>query len=119
MRHRGLSRSRACKGLLKRGLSESYPKHLERMLAVAVNRAKALFAQEADLRLSALEWIWAVCGKTDRPLNDLNRFSLDRGAGAVCFCRSSSLTFDRGRVAGESSHNLVSTEPSAAFIDSG
>jgi hypothetical protein len=118
-RHRGASRSKAAKGFLRRGLKDSYPKHLEKMFRVAVSRAKALFPTAADVELGELEWIWAVCGKAEQPLTDLNRFCLDGGMAPVCFCRSSILVFDRRRIAGVSSHNLLSTEGSAAFIDSG
>jgi len=118
-RYRGASRSKAGAGLLRGGLKGGYLKHLEKMFGVAISRAKALFATAADVELVGLEWIWAVCGKSERPLTDLNRFCLDGGTAPVCFCRSSMLIFDRRRVAGLSSHDLLSTEGSTAFIDSG
>jgi len=117
-RHRGASRNKAAVQLFQHGMSSSYPKELERMLRVAISRAKALFPAVAGSSRSGLPWIEALCGPTDRPLFHLNLFCLDHGVNAVCFCRASILVFDRSRRITKTSHNPGSATKAAPFIDS-
>ena len=117
-REGGLSRAKAGGELLKRGVSAVYPKHLERMLNVAVHQGKAFFPKAADSELSGLDWIRGLCGPTMRPLLALNLFCLAHKRNAVCFCRSSILQFGRSRLSGQSSQNLHSAAAGKDLIDS-
>jgi len=114
-----LARARAGTALLEQGLHAGYPKLLERRFLVAISRAKALWPQAADERLSGLAWVCAVCGPTDRPLLALNRYALDHQVNAVCFCRVSILLFGRTAKTGCFSHTLDSAGNSPAQVDSG
>src|SRR5271157_4001382 len=87
-RERGVGRGRAAVELLRRGMGEGYSKHLERMFATAITRAKAVFADYGDGRLQGLAWVRSVVGHAEHPLVELNRFCLVHGANGVCFCRA-------------------------------
>ena len=104
-RESGRSRSQAGSELMRLGMAASFAKQLERRLAVAVTRAKALWPEAADHRLVGLPWIRAACGASATPLLELNRYCLARRVNAICFCRSAILLFGRTRAA---PHNLHS-----------
>jgi hypothetical protein len=92
-RESGVGRGRAAVELLRRGMSEGYPKNLERMFATAITRAKAVLADYGDGRLQGMGWVHSVVGQAQHPLVELNRFCLAHGANGVCFCRASILVF--------------------------
>ena len=117
-RAEGASRAQAAPPLRAQGMSERYPKELERMLETAVARGKALLAQVGNPRLSGLSWIASVCGPTARPLYEINRFSLQHGVNGLCFCRASILQFRRNRVFGQTSHDLGPAAATNVPIDS-
>lgn len=117
-RHLGASRNEAGKRLFEQGMSRSYPKELERMLRTAILRAKALLPATEGSCLLGLEWIWAICGYTERPLLSLNLFCLAHGVNAVCFSHSSILLFNRIRRKAKVSHNPGPAAREAGFIDS-
>ncbi len=99
-REAGVGRGCAATELLARGMSHSYPKRLERMLATAVVRGKALLETPGAERLLGLAWVRWVVGDVERPLVELNRFGLAQGVNGICFCRASILLFcspSRGR----------------------
>ncbi len=114
-----IGRGRAGRELRAQRMSGSYPKSLDRMFATAVRRAKALFPRAADESLSALAWVFAVVGYTERPLVELNRFCLASGVNAVCFCRASILVFKPRRARSSFSHNLGSAGPPTCRLHSG
>ena len=118
-REAGQSRRIAGSELLRGGLSPDYPKALEKMLAVAVNRGKSLFARGEQVA-GGLRWIESVCGPTDRrPLFAINRYCIEHGVNALCFSRASILLPGRARVAGGVSHDRHSAAGRARPIDSG
>ena len=117
-RHNGVSRSKASRQLLSLGVGAEYPRRLERRLEVAINRGKALLAGSGEPELGGLEWIGSVCGPTDRPLYDLNRYALGRGVNGLCFCRSTIHLFSRVAVFGRFSHNRASAANAMGPIDS-
>ena len=117
-RSEGVSRARAAKNLLDRGMSPGYPKSLELMLEVAIRRAKALFPDAADPHLCNLAWIYSLCGPTTQPLFTLNRYALNHRVNAVCFSRSSVLLFGRNGVGGKSSHKHHSAASGGLLVDS-
>lgn len=104
-REQGDGRKAASEALAGLGVGARYPKQLDRMLATAVNRAKALFPDAADDRLSGLEWIGAATGEKGRPLWALNRYALNHQYNCICFCRASIITFSSTTASGASSHN--------------
>jgi hypothetical protein len=115
----GAGRGRAGRELVEQGMSGSYPKSLERMFTTAVGRAKALFPQAADERLSGLPWVFAAVGPTVQPLVALNRFCLARRVNAVCFCRASILVFPSRRGGARISHNPGSAPAPSPCLHSG
>ena len=106
----GAGRSSASQVLDGLGVGPRYPKHLDRMLVTAVSRAKALFPDAADDRLSELAWIRTATGQAGRPLWSLNLYALKRGYNCVCFCRASIIIFSSATASSASSHNRGSPE---------
>ena len=96
-RERGDSRAVALAELRALGMHAGYGKQLERRLGVIVSRGKALWPQDADLRLGGLAWVRAACAPRPAatPLLSLNHFSLEQGVNAICCSRSSILLFGR------------------------
>jgi hypothetical protein len=117
-RAEGVTRGKAAGELLAGGLKGGYPKALERMLEVAIRRGKVLFSGIADDELSGLVWIEALCGSTVHPLLSLNRYALDHGVNALCFCRTSILLFGRNRMKWLISHKQGSAAMKRPLIDS-
>jgi len=97
-RAHGASRSVAGRPLVEQGMEVRSGRRLEKMLDTAVERAKGIWPEAAEPSLHGLAWIEAVCGRADHPILDLNRWALDHGVNAICFCRSSILFF-RSRTA--------------------
>jgi hypothetical protein len=89
----GASRSRAAAELVARGWEVRVGKRLERKLATAVERAKAIWPEAAELTLGPRAWIRAVCGSSEQPILGMNRFALEHGVNAICFCRAPILLF--------------------------
>ena len=107
-RSQGASRSEAGGPLMEQGMEGRTGRRLEKMLATAVVRAKAIWPLAASSSLHGLAWIAAVCGRVDHPILDLNRWALDHGVNAICFCRSSILFFPACQRRGARSHNPAS-----------
>jgi hypothetical protein len=118
-RHRGQSRAKAGRLLAGRAMGERYLKQLERMLARALARAKAIFRQAADERLEGRTWIDAVCGPTDRPIFELNQYALAHGVNAIFCCRAPILLFGRAVRPGGTSHEPGSAPGPGPPVDSG
>ncbi len=109
-REAGSGRKAASEVFVDLGVGPQYPKQLDRMLSTAVSRAKALFPDAADDRLSGLEWIQAATGENDRLLCSLNCYALDHQYNCICFCRASIITFSTTTARGASSHNRGSPD---------
>lgn len=107
-RNLGQSRRTACQPILDAGWEARVAKRLEGRLRLAVDRAKAIWPQAADLVLSPLLWLIAATGIGDRPLVAMNRFALSDGVNAILFCRSSILFFRPGCSARGASHRRES-----------
>ena len=120
-RGEGASRAQASRPLREAGMSERSAKALERMLATAAQRGKALFKvyQVGNPLLTGLAWVASVCGPTGRPLYALNEFGLAHRVNGLCFCRATILEFGRARVCGQTSHDLDSACGSVMPVDSG
>ena len=99
-REAGVGRGRAAAELVARGMSEGYPKRLERVLATTVTRGKALLIAPGTERLQGFAWVRSAAGNVEHPLVELNRIGLAHGVNGICFCRASILLFpsrSRGR----------------------
>ena len=105
----GVGRTTGSRQLRQLGMDLEYPKKLDQMFVTAVARAKALFPDVADPRLPEMEWVAAVVGSTERPLWELNRFSLAHQYNCICFCRASIIRFKTHSAGNRSSHNKGST----------
>jgi hypothetical protein len=114
----GASRGQAGRCLREHGLSEDYPRRLERRLEVAVNRGKALWPHAETQGLGGLRWIESLCGARDRPLLGMNIFALGHHVNTLCFCRSSILLFSRSGVRGSVSHKEGTAKAARAAVDS-
>ena len=118
-REGGDGRGRASVEILRRGMSEGYPKHLERMFTAAITRAKALLVGRGEEGLRGLAWVRSVVGHVEHPLVELNRFCLAHGVNGVCFCRASILIFSSLSVRRGVSHNGGSAERETIAVPSG
>ena len=105
----GVGRTTGSRRLRELGMDLEYPKKLDQMFVTAVARAKAIFPDVADPRLPEMEWVAAVVGSIDRPLWELNRFSLAHQYNCICFCRASIIRFKTLSAGNRSSHNKGST----------
>ncbi len=118
-RAEGVGRGGASARLRELALSSCYPKQLDRMFEVAVERAKALFANTASRPGNPMGWVQELVGATDTPLLRLNRFCLANHYNCLCFCRASIITFGCRSAGGGISHNDDGSGTSSAPIGSG
>ena len=107
-RAEGASRSRAAAELMERGWEIRVGKRLERKLATSVQRAKVIWPEVAELTLEPRAWIRAVCGSTEQPILQMNRFALEHRVNAICFCRAPILLFRAATRGGHRSLKAVS-----------
>lgn len=108
-RAQGASRGTAASELIEHGWEIRVGKRLERKLATAVQRGKALWPEAADQRLESWAWIQAVCGSAEQPILRMNRFALEHQVNAICFCRAPILLFRVRVFAGLRSHKPAAT----------
>ena len=108
-RREGASRSVAAGELVDRGMEQRSGKRLERKLSTAVERGKAIWPEAADPVLGSWAWIQAVCGSAEQPILLMNRFALEHGVNAICFCRAPILLFRAAIRGGLRSHKPAST----------
>lgn len=108
-RREGASRSVAVGEMVDRGMEPRAGKRLERKLATAVERGKAIWPEAADPALGSWAWLHAVCGSAEQPIRGMNRFALEHGVNAICFCRASILLFRAAIRRGPRSHKPAST----------
>lgn len=118
-REQGVGRGRAAVELLRRGMSEGYPKRLERMFATAITRAKALLVGRGEGRLRGMAWVRSVVGHAEHPLVELNRYCLAQGINGVCFCRVSILVFSGTLMRGAPSHEDSSAKRATTAVPCG
>lgn len=101
----GTGRTTASVTLGRLGVSDRYPKQLDRMFFKAVAQAKALFAETVDLQPTPMEWVQSLVDRTTRPLWSLNRYCLAHGYNCICFCRASIIKFSSATAGSRTSHN--------------
>lgn len=117
-REAGVGRGCAAGELLACGMSQSYPKRLERMLVTTVIRGKALLAAPGRERLQGLAWVRSVVGDVKHPLVELNRFGLAHGVNGICFCRASILLFCPSVPRRRLSHNKSTAQEETTAVAS-
>ena len=118
-RAEGVSRTKAGAALRSHGMSEGYPKRLERTFAATVQIGKALLSGMGDVQQHGLAWVCSVVGTDNRPLYEINMLGLDQRVNGLCFCRRWLLKYRRAAVSGQYSHNIGSALEWAACVDSG
>ena len=104
-RETGAGRGKAGTRLLELGVSERYPKQLDRMFATAVARAKVLFPEATDSKLQGMSWVVQAVRTSERPIWALNRFCLEHRRNCLCFCRASIIIFAPRSAGRPASHN--------------
>lgn len=117
-REAGASRGCAAVELFACGMSQSYPKRLEQLLATTVTRGKALLAAPGRERLHGLAWVRSVVGDLDDPLVELNRFGLAHGVNGICLCRASILLFSPSVQRRRVSHNKGTAQEETTAVAS-
>jgi hypothetical protein len=118
-REEGVGRRRAATELLARGMSDGYPKRIERVLTTTVIRGKALLVAPGTERLQGLAWVRSVVGDVQHPLVELTRIGLAGGVNGICFCRASILLFSRPSRGRRVSHKNGSALEETTAIASG
>ncbi len=118
-RAEGASRGKAAGILTAHGMSEGYPKWLERSFAAAVQIGKALLDGIGEVEQHGLAWVRSLIGPGERPLYEINSFGLDQRINGLCFCRRWLLKYHRFAVGGQLSHNLGSTLSRPACVEFG
>jgi hypothetical protein len=113
----GASRRTAACELVERGWEIRVGKRLERKLATAVERGKAIWPGAADVLLEPWVWIRAICGSIEQPILLMNRFALEHGVNAICFCRAPFLLFRVRILGGLRAHKPESTAGPGVSVD--
>jgi hypothetical protein len=103
---------------MERGWEIRVGTRLERKLATAVERGKALWPKAADVQLAPWAWIQAVCGSSEQPIVRMNRYAFEHRVNAICFCRAPILLFREGIRERQPSHKPVSTAGPRLPVDS-
>ncbi|TVR74018.1 MAG: hypothetical protein EA427_01560 [Spirochaetaceae bacterium] len=118
-RAEGASRMEAGTYLRLHGFGEDYLRSLERRILAAIHRAKALFLDRGDHRLTPWDWLIDVAERSAHPVYRLNRLSIVAGWGAV-LCALAPGAGRRNTKAGTaSSHDIPSARMAVPPIDSG
>ncbi len=68
-------------------MSVNHPAVLDEAFRVAVDRAKAIFAGQAEEGLQGNAWIAALTGQKDQPIVSLNQYCLEHRVNGVCLTR--------------------------------
>ena len=70
-----------------KAMSANHPAVLDEAFRVAVDRAKAIFAGQAEEGLQGSAWIEALTGEKDQPIVSLNQYCLEHQVNGVCLTR--------------------------------
>jgi hypothetical protein len=88
LREQGQGRRKASKLFSgTKEMSTNHPAVLDKAFRVAVDRAKAIFAGQADERLEGCAWIASLTGEVDQPMVRLNQYCLEHRVNGVCLTR--------------------------------
>jgi len=99
-------------------MSANHPAGLDEAFRVAVERAKAIFAGQADDGLQGCAWIEALTGEKDQPLVSLNQYCLEHRVNGVCLTRYTIQLFRDHRARVKVPHNIGAARIFKLVIDS-
>lgn len=119
LREEGLGRRRASKVFTgQKTMSVNHPAVLDATFRVAVDRAKAIFAGQADMQLCGCAWIEALTGSKDTPMVSLNQYCLEHRVNGVCLTRFSIHLFPQHTASIRIPHNNGFSKSFKLIIDS-
>jgi len=101
-----------------KSMSTNHPAVLDKAFRVAVDRAQAIFAGQADERLQGCAWIAALTGETDQPMVSLNQYCLEHRVNGVCLTRYTIHLFRDHRARVRVPHNSGAARIFKLVIDS-
>jgi len=101
------------------GLSPNHPSVLDRAFRVAVDRAKAIFVGQADVRLEGSAWVDSLTGETGHPMVSLNPYCLEHRVNGICLTRYPIHLFGDKGARGPVPHNSGSVARWRVIVGSG
>jgi hypothetical protein len=113
-----LSRTNASESFAGKGLAETYPQKLEKMIERAVCHAKALLPFAGEGGLGGMSWILSVTGEVEKPLLEINLVCLRNNINAVFCNRFSILFYHENNPVKHSSHNQGTVKGYVSKLDS-
>jgi hypothetical protein len=115
----GCSRRVAGSLLIERGVSEGYLRRIEKLIYIAIHRAKALFTDLVPQVGEVYRWLREATGGHNRPIIVLNARSIACGYGAM-FCSLAVGAGRRTRISGiATSHDNASAVGAPPLLHSG
>ena len=103
----------------RKAMSPNHPAVLDRAFRVAVDRAKAIFAAQADRGLTGIAWVQALTGETGHPLVSLNQYCLEHRVNGICLTRYPIHLFGGKGAGGPAPHNNGSAARWRVVVESG
>ena len=113
-----LSRIDALSGLFFTNDIQKTGRKLEDMFERIINRSKVLLNVKTDHRLTNLEWIESICGKSKAPLTSLNLYGLSKGINGIAFNRINILLFKNNNMGLPFSLNMGTSIRKTLELDS-
>lgn len=118
-RYNGMGRGKAAKIFVGLGVSEEYPRRLEKMVTAAAHRGKAMFPGCGDPFAVGYAWVRSLVGATtSRPLWELNTLCSVHGYNPVFVSRFSILLPTKSTSGIRSSQTITTVQPALEPIDS-
>jgi len=120
LRHQGQGRGRASRVFGgEKTMSHNHPAVLDHAFRVAVERARAIFVDQGNLRLQGLEWVQSLTGQTGHPMASLNQYCLEHRVNGICLTRYPIHLFRGQSPRSGNSHNPGATARWRVVLDSG
>ena len=88
------------------------------MAVVAVDRAKATFVGQEEMRLQVSAWIEALTGQKDQPIVSLNQYCLEHRVNGVCLTRYTIHLFRENTARVKFPHNPGAAQIFKVVVDS-
>jgi len=99
-------------------MSPNHPAVLDRSFKVAVDRAKAIFAGQADEGLEGIAWVQALTGEKGHPIVSLNQYCLEHRVNGICLTRYTIHLFGEKEPRGPAPHNSGSAQAWRVVVES-
>lgn len=120
LREGGQGRGRAARVFSgEKAMSPNHPPVLDRAFRVAVDRAKAIFVGQADVRLEGSAWVDSLTGETGHPILSLNQYCLEHRVNGICLTRYCIHLFGDKGARGPVPHNSGSVARWRVIVGSG